>query len=49
MNIPESILLGVNYKYLVIARNEPNATILFTLPIGEIEYYLSVFSIFITY
>lgn len=45
----KSYLLGVNYKNVVIARNELNATVLTTLPIEDLEYSISMYSIFINH
>jgi hypothetical protein len=47
--MPLACLIGVNYKNLVVTRTEVSTHVLVVLPIDEIEWWISVFSIFIVH
>jgi hypothetical protein len=47
--MPLACLIGVNYKNFIITRTEITTTPLVILPIDEIEWWVSVFSIFIVH
>jgi hypothetical protein len=47
--MPLACLIGVNYKSLIITRTEVSTYPLVVLPIEDVEWSISVFSIFINH
>lgn len=48
-NVQDSCLIGVNYRSFIVTKNSYDTTPLVSLPISELDYSMSVFSIFVTF